>query len=46
MSTVDLVRNEILEIIKIGHGKNSKNEKLTNFMSVINPDKIRGLEFF
>ena len=47
MNTVDFVRNDILEIMKIGEKmeKIVKTEKVTNLISVINPDKIRVSEF-
>lgn len=47
MSTINLVINNILEIMKISEkmGKIVKTEKVINLMSVINPDKIRISEF-
>jgi len=47
MSTIDLVINNILEIMKISEkmGKIVKTEKVINLMSVINSDKVRISEF-
>ena len=47
MSTINLVINNILEIMKISEkmGKIVKTEKVINLMSAINPDKIRISEF-
>lgn len=47
MSTIDLVINNILVIIKISEKmeKVVKTEKVINLMSVINSDKIRISEF-